>query len=144
LGGFASFDGVSHSIFKLTYRKCSALSNGLTGFADSDWTMGLSRRSTTGNLFLYNRSPVSWRSKLQKTIALSTAEAEYYSASTAAVEVIYLRYLLRSMGFAPKSWTPVCEDNNACIETNNNRVEQQHYRRLRACQAHRHPEALRP
>ena len=110
----------AHSSFKLTYRKRSALSNGLTGFADSDWAMSLSRRSTTGNLFLYNRSPISWRSKLQKTIALSTAEAEYYSASTAAVEVIYLRYLLRSMGFAPKSWTPVYEDNNACIEWSNN------------------------
>ena len=110
----------AHSSFKLTYRKRSAFSNGLTGFADSDWAMSLSRRSTTGNLFLYNRSPISWRSKLQKTIALSTAEAEYYSASTAAVEVIYLRYLLRSMGFAPKSWTPVYEDNNACIEWSNN------------------------
>ena len=110
----------AHSSFKLTYRKRSALSNGLTGFADSDWAMSLSRRSTTGNLFLYNRSPISWRSKLQKTIALSTAEAEYYSASTAAVEVIYLRYLLRGMGFAPKSWTPVYEDNNACIEWSNN------------------------
>ncbi len=106
----------AHPSFKLIYRKRSGLSNGLTGFADSDWAMSLSCRSTTGRLFLYNRLQISWRSKLQKTIALSTAEAEYYSASRAAVEVIYLRYLLlRSMGFAPKSWTPVYEDNNACI-----------------------------
>ncbi len=84
--------------------------------------MSLSRRSTTGNLFkfLYNRSQISWQSKLQKTIALSTAEAKYYSASRAAVEVIYLRYLLHSMVFAPKSWTHVYEDNNACIEWTNN------------------------
>ena len=45
----------AHSSFKLTYRKRSAFSNGLTGFADSDWAMSLSRRSMTGNLFLYNR-----------------------------------------------------------------------------------------
>ena len=109
-----------HSSFKLTYRNCSALSNGLTGFADSDWAMSLSRRSTTGNLFLYNRAPISWRSKLQKTVALSMAEAEYYSASSAAVEVIYLRGLLKNMGFAPTKWTPVYEDNNACIEWGNN------------------------
>ncbi len=31
-----------------------------------------------------------------------------------------LRYLLRSMGFAPESWIPVYEDNNACIEWSNN------------------------
>jgi hypothetical protein len=85
--------------------QAQVLSNGLTCFAVSDWAMSLSRRSATGNLF--NRSPISWRLKLQKPIALSTAGAGYYSASTAAVEVIYLRYLLRSMGFSPKSWTPV-------------------------------------
>ncbi len=50
----------AHQSFKLTYRKGSALSNGLTGFADSDWAMSLSRRSTTGNLFLCNRSPISY------------------------------------------------------------------------------------
>ena len=106
--------------FKLTYRKRSALSNGLSGYCDSDWANSVSRRSTTGNVFLYNRAPISWKSKLQKTIALSTAEAEYYSASTAAVEVIYLRYLLKSMKFAQPTWTPVYEDNNACIEWSNN------------------------
>jgi hypothetical protein len=58
--------------------------------------------------------------KLQKTIALSTAEAEYCSASTAAVEVVYLRYLLKNMKFAPPTWTPVYVDNNACIEWSNN------------------------
>ena len=82
--------------FKLTYRRRSELSNGLSqaGYCDSDWANSSSRRSTISNFFLY-RAPISWRSKLQKTVALSTAEAEYYSASTAAVEVIYLRYLLR-------------------------------------------------
>jgi hypothetical protein len=39
----------AHQSFKLTYRKCPALSNGLTGFADPDWAMSLSRRCTTGN-----------------------------------------------------------------------------------------------
>ncbi len=63
----------AHPSFELTYLKRSALSNGLTGFADSDWAMSLCCRSTTGNLFLYNRSPISWQSKLQKMIALSTA-----------------------------------------------------------------------
>ena len=59
--------------FKLTDCRRSELSNGLSGCCDSDWANSSSRRSTTGNLFLYNRAPISWRSKLQKTIALSTA-----------------------------------------------------------------------
>ena len=44
-------------------------------------------------------------SSRNKSVALSTAEAEYYSASLGAAEVIYLRQLLRDMGFEPKSPT---------------------------------------
>ncbi len=69
---------------------------------------------------LYNKSPISWKSKMQKTTALSTAEAEYYSASTAAMELLYLRYLLERLDFAQQKPTPVYEDNSACIEWGNN------------------------
>ena len=106
--------------FKLTYRRRCGVDDGLTGFADSDWGNSSSRRSTSGNLCLYNRSPILWRSKMQKTTALSTAEAEYYSASTAATEILYLRNLLESMGFNQHAPTPVYEDNTACIEWGNN------------------------
>ena len=69
---------------------------------------------------LYNKSPIMWRSKLQKTTALSTAEAEYYSASAAGVDVLFLRNLLERMGFAQECPTSVFEDNTACIEWGNN------------------------
>ncbi len=92
--------------------------------ADSNWGNSSSQRSTSGKFCLYNRSPILWHSKMQKTTALSralsTAEAEYYSASTAATEVLYLRNLLDSMCFAQASPTPVYEDNIACIEWENN------------------------
>ena len=59
----------------------------------------------------------------EKTIFMKrdgTFEAEHYSASPGAVEVIYLRQLLLDMGFGPTSPTPVYEDNTACIEWTNN------------------------
>ncbi len=56
---------------------------------------------------------------MQKTIALSTAEAEYYSASEMAVEIIYLHNLIRNMGLPQDDDTPVYEDNTACIEWGN-------------------------
>ena len=68
---------------------------------------------------------------MQKTIALSTAEAEYYSASEMAVEwqfysasemaveIIYLRNLIRNMGLPQDDDTPVYEDNTAGIEWGN-------------------------
>ena len=63
---------------------------GLDGFADSDWGNSVSRKSTSGLLARYNRSLLMWRCKMQKTVALSTAEAEYYSVSGMAIEMIYL------------------------------------------------------
>ena len=71
-------------------------------------------------VMLYNESPIMWKLKMQKTTALSTAEAEYYSASAAGCEVLYLRALLRRLGFGQKKPTPIYEDNMACIEWGNN------------------------
>ncbi len=105
--------------FKLTYRRRIEIDGGLSGFADSNWGNSSSRRSTSGNLCLYIRSLILWPSKLQKTTVLSTAEAEYYSASTAATEVLYIRNLLENMGFAEQKPTPLYEDNTACIEWGN-------------------------
>jgi hypothetical protein len=109
----------SNPCFKLVYWRGNY--NGLNGFADSDWGNSESRRSTTGLLARYTNSIVLWRSRMQKTIALSTAEAEYYSASEIAVEleIIYLRNLIRNMGFHQDDDTPVYEDNTACIEWGN-------------------------
>ncbi len=62
---------------------------------------------------LYDKALIMCRSKVQKTSALSTAEAGYYYASTAAAEVKYLRNLLERMGCAQQAPTSVCEDNYA-------------------------------
>ncbi len=64
-----------------------------------------------------------WRSTMQKSATLSTAEAEYYSASTSGSDVLYLRKLLDQRGFAQQSPTPVYEDNTTCIEWRNNGQE---------------------
>ncbi len=71
-------------------------------------------------IMLYNKSPIMWKSKMQKATALSTAEAEYNSASLAGCEVLYLRDLLHSLGFSRNKPTPVYEDNSACSEWGNN------------------------
>ena len=73
----------AHSSFKIRYLKGTKLVDLLSGYADADWGNSSSRRSTSGMVMLYNKSPIMWKSKMQKTTALSTAEAEYYSASAA-------------------------------------------------------------
>lgn len=80
----------------------------LFGISDSDWGGDLdSRKSTIGNLFcLYNNInnldnnkyiSISWLSKLQKTVALSSAEAEYMSLKEATKESIYLQNFIKEL-----------------------------------------------
>jgi hypothetical protein len=88
---------------------------GLDGFADSDRGNSVSRRSTTGLMARFNETILLWRLKMQKTISLSTAEAEYYVASEMAIEVIYLRNLLEDMEFLQAPDTPVYVDNTVRI-----------------------------
>ena len=67
----------------------------------------------------YNKGIIFWKSKMQKTVLLSTAEAEYYAASDMAIKVVYLCNLLASMGFPKEPNTPLYEDNMACIKWGN-------------------------
>jgi len=66
---------------------------------------------------------VSWSSRLQTTVALSTAEAEYMALSAAVQEAIYLRRSLKSLGFEQKAPTPIMEDNQGCIAMTANPVQ---------------------
>lgn len=63
----------------------------LTGYSDADYAGDRdTRRSTTGYVFTYNGTAVSWNSKRQSSTAMSTMEAEYYAASLASKEAIWL------------------------------------------------------
>ena len=68
----------------------------LVGYCDADWGASDDRRSITGYDFqLCRRGPlISWNSKKQPTIALSTCEAEYMSLASAVLEVKFLSHLL--------------------------------------------------
>ena len=92
------------------------MANLLWGFVNSDWAgCPDSRRSTSGFVLMLNGAAISWRSKRQPTVALSSAEAEFISASAIVQEVIYLRKFLDNLGFPQKSPTPIFADNETCI-----------------------------
>jgi hypothetical protein len=64
----------------------------ILGYSDSDWAGDiLSRKSTSGYIFLLAGGAVTWKSRKQQTVAISTTEAEYYAVSMAASEAIWLR-----------------------------------------------------
>jgi hypothetical protein len=66
----------------------------LEGFTDTDGAMQEHRHAISGYAFLFDGSAVSWSSKKQVLITLSTAEAEFVAATHAAKEAIWLRKLL--------------------------------------------------
>ena len=69
------------------------------GYSDSDWAGDKeSRKSTSGFIFMLNGGPVSWCSKRQPTVALSSTEAEYIALTLAAKEATWLRLLLTELG----------------------------------------------
>lgn len=70
----------------------------IKGYADADWAGCVDdRRSYTGFTFTFSEGPISWDSRKQRTVALSTTEAEYMSLSEAAKECIYLRSLMMEL-----------------------------------------------
>ena len=71
----------------------------IEGYSDSDWAGDKeSRKSTSGYIFMLNGGPVSWCSKRQATVALSSTEAEYRALTLAAGEATWLRLLLTELG----------------------------------------------
>ena len=79
--------------FGLDYRRSDGIR--LVGFTDSDWAGSVAdRKSTSGCCFSLGSAAVSWFSRKQKSVALSSAEAEYMAASQASCEALWLRKLL--------------------------------------------------
>ena len=88
----------------LTFRKGSLE---LIGWSDSSWASATNARSTTGNLFTINGTPVLWESKLQTVIARSTCEAEYVAADAAAREATWLQLFWHEICQSPRSQEPL-------------------------------------
>ena len=68
------------------------------GLTDSDWGGSNDRRSTSGYVFLLNGGAISWASRKQSVVALSSMEAEYMGITQAVKEVLWLRTLFRELG----------------------------------------------
>ena len=83
----------------------------LIGYFDSSYADDISdRHSTCGYIFYFMGCPVSWRSKKQDILALSSTEAEYIAATEAAKEAQWISAFLRETGF-PISHTILLGDN---------------------------------
>jgi hypothetical protein len=88
----------------------------LEGWVDADWAgCHDTRRSTTGYVFKINGSAITWCSRRQQTVASSTVEAEYIATAEAAREAIWLRNLLKELGFKSLTSTTLHVDNQGAM-----------------------------
>jgi hypothetical protein len=106
-------------IMVLTYSKTQPT---LLGYADADWGGHReTRRSTSGYVFYLAGAAVSAHSSLQKPVALSSCEAEYYALSASCQEAVFLRALLDEGGLPQRDPTIIREDNQGCIAMANHK-----------------------
>ena len=91
----------------LTFSPCAARPV-LRSYVDSDWG---TRFSISGAAFEFMGTLVHWFSKTQRSVSMSSTEAEYFAACVATREILFFRDLLADLGYMQTSPTPLRSDN---------------------------------
>ena len=107
----------------ITYRKpqnATEHENLFHGYADTAYVNAEDLKSTTGYIFLAAGGAITWKSKKQTVIALSSTEAEYVVLSEAGREATWLRNLYGKLGFPQKSVTVIKGDNDGSVVLTHN------------------------
>ncbi|XP_053691192.1 uncharacterized protein LOC128739719 [Sabethes cyaneus] len=88
----------------------------LLGYSDADWAGDIkTRKSTSGYVFKHAGGAVSWASRKQSSVTLSSMESEYMALSEASQELVWLLSLFEDFGEKQKGAVKIFEDNQSCI-----------------------------
>ena len=105
------------SSLKLTFGDGKSV---LAGYTDSDMARDLdSRKSTSGYLMTFAGGAVSWQSRLQKCVALSTTEAEYIAVAEANKEMLWMKCFVQELSFKQQRYV-IYYDNQSVIHLGKN------------------------
>jgi hypothetical protein len=95
----------------------------LIGYFDSNYVgCKIDRKSTSGGCHLLGRSLVSWTSKKQNSVALSTVKAEYIAAGACCTQILYMKQTLLDYGVVLEKVPLLC-DNESAVKIANNPVQ---------------------
>ncbi|WP_286489543.1 Ty1/Copia family ribonuclease HI, partial [Escherichia coli] len=95
----------------------------MEAFSDSDFAGDIDdRKSTSGAFFFFGSHLISWSSKKQKTVALSSCEVEYIAATQAACEGIWIMRLLNELEILRARKFSLKIDNKSAISLSKNPV----------------------
>lgn len=80
----------------------------LCAYSDADWAnCRIDRRSYTGYITWFAGAPISWASKKQQTVALSSTEAEYMALADTAREILFIKHVMKELGFNDACCGPI-------------------------------------
>ena len=89
----------------------------LPGYTDADMARDIdTRKSTSGFVVLFARGAVSWQSKLQKCIALSTTEAEYVATTELCKEMLWMKKFMQELGLKQDEYEVYCDSQYNSLE----------------------------
>jgi hypothetical protein len=119
---------VSTPCFGIWYPKGSTFD--LVGYSDSDYAgCKVDRKSTSGTCQFLGRSVVSWSSKKQTSVALSTTKVEYVAAGQCCAQLLWMRQTLWDFNYN-LSKVPLLCDNESAIHMADNPVEHSHTKHI--------------
>lgn len=88
----------------------------MIGFTDSDWKKDPDEKKNTASyVFMYCRAPISWSSRKQDIVALSTCEAEYVAGALGACQAVWLKSLLEELQLRENKPVKIMMDNQLAI-----------------------------
>lgn len=105
--------------FCLTYSKSASLPHPFIVYTDADHGSCADSGKSTGGYLVMSGCPVSWRSKLQTTVSLSTSEAEYVAGVEAGKELKWVHHLLSELIFPASGPSPLLMDKSAIAVSKN-------------------------
>ena len=95
----------------------------LTAYTNADWASCVDdKKSTSGGAFYLGESLVSWLSKKQTSISLSTVEAEYIAAATCCTRVMWMKQTIQDMKVRIDEPISIKCDNTSAISISKNPV----------------------
>jgi hypothetical protein len=109
--------------YGIMYKHVTDGSLKLQGWSDSDYAGDLDdRKSTSGYVFMLGTGAISWSSKKQPIVTLSTTEAEFVAAASCACQCIWLRSILNHLKVDQSSSTLIYCDNSSSIKLSKNPI----------------------
>ena len=93
------------------------------GYCDTNYAEDShNQKSTSSYTFMLAGGPITWKSKKQKSVALSTTEAEYYAVGAACQEAIWIRQISQELLIPLDEPTLILSDNTGAVSLSDNPV----------------------